>query len=87
MNKDSQYKNNIRADTYAILIQMRNLKGILGLLVVGALILSTQSSLAITQSLTFRGREGSIIEVRATIETTNLNEGEHVLETNLQQHR
>ena len=80
MNKDSQYKNNIRADTYAILIQMRNLKGILGLLVVGALILSTQSSLAITQSLTFRGREGSIIEVRATIETTNLNEGEHVLE-------
>jgi hypothetical protein len=59
---------------------MRNLKGILGLLVIGALILSTQSSLAITQSLTFRGREGSVVELKATIETTNLNEGEHVLE-------
>ncbi|NHK33094.1 MAG: hypothetical protein FK730_17225 [Asgard group archaeon] len=58
---------------------MRNLKGILGLLVIGAVIFSTQNSIAITQSLIFQGREGSVVELKATIETTNLNEGEHVL--------
>lgn len=58
---------------------MRNLKGILGLLVIGFLIISTQNILAISQSQIFQGDEGSVIELKATLETTNLNEGEHVL--------
>jgi len=58
---------------------MRNLKGILGLLVIGIVILSTQNSLAISQSQIFQGKEGSIIELEATLENTNLNEGEHIL--------
>jgi hypothetical protein len=58
---------------------MRNLKGILGLLVIGIVIFSTQNSLAISQSQIFQGKEGSIIELKATLETTNLNEGEHIL--------
>ncbi|MHA1952911.1 MAG: hypothetical protein ACW96U_03080 [Candidatus Heimdallarchaeaceae archaeon] len=58
---------------------MRNLKGILGLLVIGIVIISTQNISAISQSQIFLGDEGSVIELTATLETTNLNEGEHVL--------
>ena len=58
---------------------MRNLKGILGLLVISIVIISTQNSLAISQNQIFQGDEGSIIELKATLETTNLNEGDHIL--------
>ncbi len=58
---------------------MRNLKEILGLLLIGIVIISTQNSLAISQNQIFQGNEGSIIELEATLETTNLKEGEHIL--------